>query len=638
MTGPTTKQFPGFGLPIVGDDQRRSILRLPLAIGAMPWESKGVTVREKRMLEFISSISDKPDWDTKVFDETIVARWRTESDVRPDELDGDVYLSQEMFDHCIAELRDKATRYKETGCVNVLDSELTVIKSDSAISEQLRNELRDKVRPLEDVPENEKDWHPKSDNLVLDLVHPSLFPVIWGVTRALKEGTVPLDGCIDYTGKGDLVGSFESMSNSSSLQTWGSFQWLPAQVELATDGSAKITSYINNLHPVHHKALYGTLERIVAATVPLWQDALNGFANRLRFKIRNTGDDDYSYPPGLYYRVPGRRGPRAWWDPTVDEYCDKHGNSEDDDDDYDWQNDNAWTDWQDEHRTLVYPEPRRYISEAEIAAKRAEAEALRAKEQTEGKNQPSGVRSLIQDYPQIDLQKYPPIDLQKDFPDGLQVIFKLANIHLTPEQPRYPGGAWHVEGTQNETICASAIYYFDQDNITDSHLAFRQAIDQDELIMMPAQNEYTSLETFFGVEQHGPCTQTLGQVLTREGRLLVFPNCLQHQVQPFELQDKTRAGHRKILAMFLVHPHRPVLSSAHVPPQRRDWWEAEVRRSGALSNLPNELIDMTMKRVDFPLSWEQAVETREKLMEERGMLNERVENYMHRQTFSFCEH
>ena len=29
---------------------------------------------------------------------------------------------------------------------------------------------------------------------------------------------------------------------------------------------------------------------------------------------------------------------------------------------------------------------------------------------------------------------------------GLQVIVKLANIHLTPENPEYAGGSWHVEG------------------------------------------------------------------------------------------------------------------------------------------------------------------------------------------------
>jgi hypothetical protein len=28
---------------------------------------------------------------------------------------------------------------------------------------------------------------------------------------------------------------------------------------------------------------------------------------------------------------------------------------------------------------------------------------------------------------------------------GMQVIVKLANIHLTPEKSTYDGGSWHVE-------------------------------------------------------------------------------------------------------------------------------------------------------------------------------------------------
>jgi hypothetical protein len=39
------------------------------------------------------------------------------------------------------------------------------------------------------------------------------------------------------------------------------------------------------------------------------------------------------------------------------------------------------------------------------------------------------------------------VDLQKEYADkGLQIIVKLANIHLTPEKPNYDGGTWHVEG------------------------------------------------------------------------------------------------------------------------------------------------------------------------------------------------
>ena len=55
----------------------------------------------------------------------------------------------------------------------------------------------------------------------------------------------------------------------------------------------------------------------------------------------------------------------------------------------------------------------------------------------------------------------------------LQVIVKLANIHLTPESPEYKGGVWHVEGMQNESIVASGIYYYDNNNISESRLSFR---------------------------------------------------------------------------------------------------------------------------------------------------------------------
>jgi hypothetical protein len=46
----------------------------------------------------------------------------------------------------------------------------------------------------------------------------------------------------------------------------------------------------------------------------------------------------------------------------------------------------------------------------------------------------------------------PPIDIKKDYAQrGLQVVVKLANIHLTPEKPEYQGGSWHVEG---QLVCS----------------------------------------------------------------------------------------------------------------------------------------------------------------------------------------
>lgn len=251
-----------------------------------------------------------------------------------------------------------------------------------------------------------------------------------------------------------------------------------------------------------------------------------------------------------------------------------------------------------------------------------------------------------------------PTDLKKDF-DGIQVIFKLANIHLTPELLEYEGGSWHVEGALNEHICASALYYYDEENVSPSHLAFRQSLDAWKMQNSPARVSYPqavrlssvrislaekncrltfvheflkyewgSTAEFFGIEDSGPTVQDLGSILTRPGRLLAFPNVLQHQVQPFKLQDPSKPGHRKILAMFLVDPNIRILSTANVPPQRRDWWAEELSKIPWFQSLPREILCMILHHVDFPLSWEDALEARQNLMKERGGFNEEFNDHL----------
>lgn len=94
---------------------------------------------------------------------------------------------------------------------------------------------------------------------------------------------------------------------------------------------------------------------------------------------------------------------------------------------------------------------------------------------------------------------------------------------------------------------------------------------------------------------------------------------MQHQVQSFRLIDASKPDHRKILAMFLVDPHIRILSTANVPPQQRDWWAQEIRKVNRFSQLPEELFQDIVGFVDdFPFSGKEALEIREKLMEERG--------------------
>lgn len=78
-----------------------------------------------------------------------------------------------------------------------------VYKSDTCVTGEMKAALKAAAAVLEDVDDSKKDWHPHSDEKVLDLVHPSLFPLLYGRSTVLSEseGTVPLRDCDAYIGK-----------------------------------------------------------------------------------------------------------------------------------------------------------------------------------------------------------------------------------------------------------------------------------------------------------------------------------------------------------------------------------------------------------------------------------------------------
>lgn len=142
----------------------------------------------------------------------------------------------------------------------------------------------------------------------------------------------------------------------------------------------------------------------------------------------------------------------------------------------------------------------------------------------------------------------------------------------------------------------------------------------------------------FGCNQGESTFQNVGGVDTREGRLLTFPNILQHQVQPFELMDRTKPGHRKILALFLVDPNIKIISSANVPCQRKDWWREEIG-PGFEEILPREVWDLVFEEVDgFPIGLEEAKEMRLQLMEERNAHALDLLEDLEIEIFFLCEH
>ncbi|MFE0250321.1 DUF4246 domain-containing protein [Streptomyces sp. NPDC059010] len=326
------------------------------------------------------------------------------------------------------------------------------------------------------------------------------------------------------------------------------FQWLPTDVDVSDDGDVAFRSYVNNIHPETHRELASVLPDLFARMRPLLENVLT----------------DLRHPRPLRIEA----DPYGWYD-SKPEYPDRSSYS---DDGAYGEAVHLWGEAQDdwwENRRPVIPDAPAFIPP-----------------------------ELPDDSARVDLCGR-----------SLQVIVKLATIHLTPDKPEYPGGSWHVEGMMNERIVSTGIYYWDSENITESRLSFRAALDDPSY----EQNDDNGLREVYGLEDEDALNQVLGSASTPAGRCLAFPNILQHRVGSFRLTDPTRPGYRKILAFFLVDPSEKIVSTSDVPPQQ-PWSDTST------------------------MSLEQAKNYREELMQERKFFVDEHNEQLYEREFSLCEH
>ncbi|KAM0791914.1 hypothetical protein ACM66B_004168 [Microbotryomycetes sp. NB124-2] len=503
--------------------------------------------------------STKQDWQTKFKNPEIREKWKKEiMDQEQGKEDG--ALTSDMIDYVFDELAmherdEQEARGIRHSCFD------KIYESDKLVPDDLLTSLKACVAKLEDVPDHDKDWHPGSDDQVLDLVHPSLFPLMYGKTPIFKK---------DESGNVTKEMTTAPAPRNAMHSTSTKFQWLPTDFEVSDDGNVAIKSYINNLHPEKHKDTYDVLAQLFERFVPMFERVLSDCQAPPPRRIAVTSEHAY----GWY---------KEEWD------YDAH---EDDDD--------AYEDFL-EKREIELPAPEKPFEMTELVTDDELAFKICGR--------------------------------------TVQVIVKLANIHLTPSKPKYGGGSWHVEGMQNEEIVASGILYYDEDNISESRLAFRGTFDQEELPYEQCDNR--GVKTVFGIEDEGAILQDYGSLITKGGRAIAFPNIYQHCVAPFELQDKSRPGHRKILVFFLVDPLKRIPSTSDVPPQQLEWVSTELEKPRAkadtLPSLPAELWNQALKETEL-MSLQEAKKVREEVMKERQALVVQNDEVVFQRQFSLCEH
>ena len=107
------------------------------------------------------------------------------------------------------------------------------------------------------------DYHPNTDNKVRDIVHPSLYPLI--LKKKLSNKV------LDFWNR--------PYENSS-------FQWLPSEFKIDTNGKCKIESYINNI-PITELKLYEDIEKIFDTILPEFENSWS-YTNSLKLYDNNA--------------------------------------------------------------------------------------------------------------------------------------------------------------------------------------------------------------------------------------------------------------------------------------------------------------------------------------------------------------
>ena len=343
----------------------------------------------------------------------------------------------------LAEIRDA-----EKGIDLALDM---TYKSDILIPQELKEELKAAVKPLEDIPERLKDWHPNSMNQVLDLVHPSLYPLVIG--KSLRSSAQPMIPCLPHA-VGGMVVQLEDIPRQPRIiseEFSTQHQWLPADFTIdPTTKAVRFESYINNLHPVKHKKLYYALEKVFTLCVPMF--------DRVLFDLLN--------PPSQRVKIEAPD-----WYPDQQQEGDEEGDDEDgDDEEGDDEDEEPEEEGEDEEEAQNSHEE----DPDEESSQSHETENMEDYDDVVHEyGSDFGRRRLV--IPGFDKFERPERifnevksegfdmftgskETLSDFGRG-QVIIKLANIELTPENPHYTGGGWHLEGMAVSYPCATFILH-----------------------------------------------------------------------------------------------------------------------------------------------------------------------------------
>ncbi|KAJ2378543.1 hypothetical protein IW150_000727 [Coemansia sp. RSA 2607] len=244
------------------------------------------TKSEKRIRKMSAIFRTRPNWMSLIKDQLTINNWTDEAKAEG--------LTIDEIHHVFDELRCYEAMHVEDS--NVFISAVDrVWFSDMAIDSNTANLLQTQVADLENVPAAHQDWYPLCDakKTVLSLVDPSLFLLSYERSGIAPKPIPSASESLNFETYGSFPQTLSNWkkaaaasmgTNTSELpihvplaSTWSAsphYSWLPSEFYVAEDGETTIQSYINNLHPTKHSAMYSTIAAIFKNVVPIFEQVV----------------------------------------------------------------------------------------------------------------------------------------------------------------------------------------------------------------------------------------------------------------------------------------------------------------------------------------------------------------------------
>ncbi|KAJ2452202.1 hypothetical protein GGF42_004076 [Coemansia sp. RSA 2424] len=502
------------------------------------------TAVARRMRHMSGTIRAEPDWMEALKDAETCAVWAAEAKAKE--------LTDVEFRYVLDELAYYSSLHPLGSNVRLSAAD-GVWFSDSLIDADVTNELKDYAAILASAPDHHRDWYPDDESRVLNLIDPSLFPLIYSRSKLCHQSSIAVQTSLKVKVLGAFSESIDKWRKAlngtdSSMPSYHiptvrtcnnncvsrGFSWLPSEFRVADDGAVTIESYINNLHPVKHAVLYPIIASVFSKFIPLLEQVVTDLVHPRQLRV-----------------VPDRS---------------KYYRSDEPLPEYDDHLDREYLEWR-ERATFVHPQPEPFVAPER------------------------------------------PISPHSLHGRRLQAIVRMSNIELTLESPVYAGADWNLAGLANERIIATGVFFYDVANIAESSLLFREAFNPWDF--EADDHDLDSISRVYGIDEEDvwnaePLSQEIGGVKIEDGRCLVFPSILQHKMLELKQADATRPGHCKMLTFYFVDPSIRIPSTELVLPQQKSWLLEDLLTFEPFRSLPRLIVDGILDKIDFPFSLKEA--------------------------------